>query len=139
MQSQRQPRPHYVQVRQEDNSDGAFEDGTYFTMREEECKLVDKMSEEICLSTRFLSLASNRLHSASKQELCNDMVKVEDNYPRTIASTLRFLQNHNLRGKKVDTKIAKKDRIEIAFAQKDGDEDSKEDDSPAQTRSKTCG
>jgi len=50
----------------------------YFDMSEVERKLVDNMAEEICLSTRFLSLSSNKLHGASKQELKNDLVKGDD-------------------------------------------------------------
>ena len=41
------------------NKAGTYDDGTYFELKREERKLVDAMAEEICLSTRFLSLASN--------------------------------------------------------------------------------
>lgn len=54
-----------------------YEDGTYFKLSNENRKLVDKVAKEICLSTRFLSLASNKLHAAGKQALRNDMVKGE--------------------------------------------------------------
>ena len=102
--------------------------------------MVDKIAEDICLSTRFLSLASDRLHAASKQELRNDMVKGEDKYPRTIAATLRFLQYHNLRGKQPHDKKSHKNRSETAFAQQ-GDEDVDDDDdsAPRQQKSKICG
>ena len=99
---------------------GTFSDGTYFTLDDADRNLVDKMAEEICLSTRFLSLSSDAIHSGSKQELANDMVKGEDKYPRTMASTLRFLQYHNLRGN--NSFIPKKDptktptKAELAFA-----------------------
>ena len=78
---------------------GIFKDGGYFGLNNDDRALVDKMSEEIYLSTKFLSLASEKLHSRSKQELINDMVKGEDKYSRIMASTLRFLKYHNLRGK----------------------------------------
>ena len=45
---------------------GTYEDGTYFKLTDDHRTLVDKMVEEIYLSTRFLPLASNKLHSASK-------------------------------------------------------------------------
>ena len=70
---------------------GTFDDGTYFKLNDAERALVNKMAEEMCLSTRFLSLSSDLIHSGSKQELVNDMVKGEDKYLRTMASTLRFL------------------------------------------------
>ena len=68
-----------------------YEGGTYFKLSTKDRKLVDAMAEEICLSTRFLSLASNRLHSASKQELKNDLIKGDDDCTRTIANTITFL------------------------------------------------
>ena len=37
---------------------GTYKDGTYFKLSDDERKLVDDMAEEICLSTRFLSLSS---------------------------------------------------------------------------------
>ena len=97
------------------------------------------MAEEICLSTRFLSLASNTLHAASKQELRNDMVKGEDKYPRTISATLRFLQYHNLRGKQLSNKSNKKGRSETAFAQQDEEDDNEGEKTPPQNKSKLCG
>ena len=36
-----------------------YKDGGYFKINETERKLVDDRAEEICLSTRFLSLSSN--------------------------------------------------------------------------------
>ena len=86
---------------------GTFDDGTYFEIDDADRTLVNKMTKEICLSIRFLLLSSDVVHSESKQELVNDMVKGEDTYPRTMASTLRFIQYHNLRGKSIV--IPKKD------------------------------
>ena len=122
---------------------GTYDDGGYFNLSTTERPLVDSMAEEICLSTRFLSLASDRLHYWSKQELVNDMVKGKDNYPRTIAGTLRFLQYHNLRGKTVPSneKGRKPHKNEVVFAQDDDDESRFEVDPPQPTskKSKTCG
>ena len=70
---------------------GTYKDETYIKLKDDHRTLVDKMARKFCLSTRFLSLASNKLHSASKQELRNDMVKGKDEYPRTIAMALKFL------------------------------------------------
>ena len=75
---------------------GTYDDGIYFKLSTKDRKFVDAVAEEICLSTSFLSLASNRLHSASKQELKNDLIKGGDNYPRTISNTIAFLQYHTL-------------------------------------------
>jgi len=47
-------------------SNGTYEDGKYFSMSDKYRNLVDDMAEEIFLSTRFLSLSSDRLHGASK-------------------------------------------------------------------------
>ena len=122
---------------------GSYADGAYYRLNDIERPLVDSMAEEICLSTRFLSLASNKLHMWSKQELVNDMVKGDDNYPKTIAGTLRFLQYHNLRGKTIPSneKGQKLFKNEIAFAQDDDNEDKLEIDSPPSThkKSKICG
>jgi len=41
-------------------------------------------------------LASNKKFGASKQELHNDLVKGKDNYPRTVAGVLKYLQPHTL-------------------------------------------
>ena len=101
---------------------GSYEDGAYFKLTNDQRIAVDKMAEDICLSVRFLSLSSNRLHSASKQELRNDMVKGEDKYPRTIVATLRILQYHDLPGKQVNDRKSKKSRSEKAFAQRDDDD-----------------
>ena len=116
-----------------------YEDGTYFQLSMDDRTLVDNMAKERCLSTRFLSLASNKLHSASKQELRNDMVKGEDKYPRTIAATLRFLQYHNLRGKTAVGKDGKRIRNETAFAQQGDGDDDNDDKPPPQMKSKVCG
>ena len=116
---------------------GTYEDGTYFQLPNGDRTLVDNMAEEICLSTRFLSLASNKLHSASKQELRNDMVKGEDKYPRTIAATLRFLRYHNLRGKTAVGKDGKRVRNETAFAQQgDGEDDNEIEVKPEEEETK---
>ena len=66
-------------------------DGAYFKMTDDQRKLVDEKTDEICLSTRSLSLSSNTLHSQSKQELKNDVIKVDDKYPRTVIFALNFL------------------------------------------------
>ena len=106
-----------------------------------ERKAVDMVAEESCLATLFLSLASDKLHANSKQELRNDMVKGEDKYPRTIASTLRFLQYHNLRGKPITppTGKLKKLRSETAFTQADEDNEEEKDKTPPQKKSSICG
>ena len=72
---------------------GTYKDGTYFTLSKEEMKLVNDMAEEIYLSTRLLPLLSEKLPSASKQKLKNDLTKGDDNYPRTISNTINFLQH----------------------------------------------
>jgi len=41
----------------------------------EEKELVEEMVEKKDLSTRFLSLSSNKLHFKSKQEVKNDKIK----------------------------------------------------------------
>ena len=122
---------------------GLYKEGAYFKLSDDERTLVNRMAEEICLSTRFLSLASNKLHIWSKQELVNDMVKGEDNYPKTITGTLRFLQYHNLRGKPIPSheKGRKSIGTEIAFAQDDDDERKSDGDAspPPNRKSKICG
>ena len=96
---------------------GTFKDGTYFELNDDERTLVNDISEEICLSTMFLSLYSDRIHGASRQELKNDLVKGDDKYPRTISNTINFLQHHSLRNR--DTHHPDRDwnRPEAAFAQ----------------------
>jgi len=59
---------------------GNFKVGIYFQLAENKRKLVKKMAEEVCLATQFLSLSCDEIHSRSKQELCNDMVKGENTY-----------------------------------------------------------
>ena len=120
---------------------GTYEDGAYFKLTDVERKAVDMVAEESCLATLFLSLASDKLHANSKQELRNDMVKGEDKYPRTIASTLRFLQYHNLRGKPITppTGKLKKLRSETAFTQADEDNEEEKDKTPPQKKSSICG
>ena len=71
--------------------EGPFDDGKYFDLTKEQRELVNKTAEETCLSTRFLSLSSDKLHAGSKLEPRNDIVKGEDKYPHTMAATLRFL------------------------------------------------
>ena len=61
---------------------GTFNNGTYFNFNEDTRGLVDARTEEICLVTRFLSLSSNKLHSQSKQELKNDLIKGVIRKPR---------------------------------------------------------
>ena len=50
-------------------------DESYFNLCENTCALVNKRAEEIFISTRMMSLASNKKISASKQELKNDLIK----------------------------------------------------------------
>lgn len=45
---------------------GSFKDGGYLKLDGVDSAVVDKMTEEICLSTRFLSLSFNSIHSGSK-------------------------------------------------------------------------
>ena len=114
---------------------GTYKKGTYFALTSNERAMVDEMSEEICLSTRFLSLASNKLHAQSKQELKNDLVKGDDKYPRTIASTITFLQYHSLRNNNNYQGDKRKEHYsEAAFAQ-----DADKNDPPVVKRvSRTC-
>jgi hypothetical protein len=63
-----------LRVEKKITNTGLYKDGDYFNLNDAERILVDKMLEEICLCTRFLSLASDKLHAARKQELANDMV-----------------------------------------------------------------
>lgn len=62
-------------------NNGLYKDGTYFELLDEGRVLVDDMVEEIYLSTRFIFLSSNKLHSASIHELKNDLIKRDDKYP----------------------------------------------------------
>ena len=105
-----------------------FKDGTYFQLTTDERALVDDVAEEICLSTRFLALFSNKLHVASKQELKNDLVKGDDKYPRTISATMNFLQHHSLRNKNMqhfENHKGNQNRLENSFAQ-NGEENGEE-------------
>ena len=95
------------------------------------------MSEEICLSTRFLSLASNKLYSVSKQELKNELIKGDENYPRTITSTITFIQYHTLRGKEYLYDRYKGSRLEANFSQQ-GDGSDEDPPEPPKRVSKTC-
>ena len=103
---------------------GNFKDSVNYTLSDEERVFVDEMAEETCVPTRFLSLSNNKLHFKSKQELKNDKIKGKDNYPRTIAGVLSFLQYHNLRGKGTIRNRSKNRGkfAETAFNQ-DGEED----------------
>ena len=119
---------------------GTYKDGVYFDMSEDERKLVENMAEEICLSTRFLSLLSKKIHGESKQELKNDLVKGGDKYPRTISNTINFLQYHSLRNR--ITTIIDRDtsRPETAFLQEGEDEEHERHDPPTYPKkvSATC-
>jgi len=73
---------------------GKWKDGHYFKLNDDERIRVDNIAKEICLATRLLSLSSNKVFSANKQELNNDLLKGKDNYPRTTAGVLNYLQFH---------------------------------------------
>ena len=75
---------------------GTFQDEAYFELPANEKDFGDKVVEEVCILTRFLSLSCNKIHSRSKQELRNNMVKGGNKYPQIIVSTLHFLQYHTL-------------------------------------------
>ena len=51
------------------SKDGKFKDGTYYALSDKERTFVDEMAEEICMSTRFISLSKKKLHFESKQKL----------------------------------------------------------------------
>lgn len=78
---------------------GSYKDGTHFKLNNDERALDDAMPEEICLSTGFLSLSSNKFHYTSKQELKNNLIKGDNKYPCIIANTIVFFQYNNLRNK----------------------------------------
>ena len=98
------------------------------------------MAEEIYLSTRFLSLSNNKLHHESKQDLKNDKIKGEDNYPRTIAGVLNFLQYHSLRGKgnPHNRSHTRNKHGKIVFAQDADIEDGGDKDTNIRRTSATC-
>jgi len=110
------------------SKDGKFKDGTYYSLPKEDKEIAEEMEEEICLSKRFLSLSSNKLHFESKQELKNDKIRGKDKYPRTIAGVLNFLQYHNLRGKATPRNRTqnKGKYIDTMFAH-DGEEEDEKD------------
>lgn len=56
---------------------GKFKDEVYYTLSGGDRKCVDKMAEEICLSTILLLLHNNKLHYKSKQELKMTRSKVK--------------------------------------------------------------
>ena len=121
------------------SNSGTYKDGTYFKLTEDERKVVDEKSEEICLETRFLSLSSNKIHSQSKQELKNDLVKGDEKYPRTITATLNVLQYYSLRNNNTSLIIhnPNPNRIETTFAQ-DGTKNLNDKDKKFRNVSKTC-
>ena len=41
-------------------------------------------------------MSSNKKFSVNKQELQNDLIKGKDNYPRTVAGVLTYLNFHSL-------------------------------------------
>ena len=58
-----------------------YKEVVYFILSNAERKLVNARAEEICISTRLLSLSSNNKFAASKQELRNNLVKGEKTTP----------------------------------------------------------
>ena len=97
---------------------GTYKYGTCFVFSKDDRVLVDAMAEDICLSTRFLLLASNELHSSSKQELKNGIIKGDDKYPCTITGTIAFLQYHSLRGSaRLRNDKYKGNNLNVTFAQ----------------------
>ena len=115
---------------------GKYKDGVYLKLNDDERELVSDRVEEIYITTRFLSLSSNKKFSASKQELRNNLVKGKDNYPRTVARVLKYLQFHSLHANKLNTplSLSNKKQLETAFVT-DGDQPSNED---KRHKSKTC-
>lgn len=87
-------------------------------------------ADEICIATRLLSLSSNKKFSAIKQELRNDLIKGKDNYPRTVAGVLKYLQFHSLHANTQNTTK----QLETAFVT-DGDQSHNEE---KRQKSKTC-
>ena len=63
------------------NSSGLYKDNTHLHLDKAGRGRVNNLAEEICISTRLLSLASDKKYGASKQELKNNLVKGKDNYP----------------------------------------------------------
>jgi len=78
--------------------ESTYKDGTCFVLDLDKRKPAENHEEEICLATRFLSMSSDKLHSQSKQELKNDLVKGDDKYLRSITAALKVLQYHSLHG-----------------------------------------
>ena len=54
---------------------GKYKNGIYLKLNDNERELVNDRADEICITTSFLSLSSNKKFSASKKELRNDLVK----------------------------------------------------------------
>ena len=79
-------------------------------------------AEEICISTRLLSLVSQKRYGQSKQELKNDLIKGEMTYPLTISGVLNFLQCHSLTPNQSNSGNQKQPNIKTAFVI-DGDKD----------------
>ena len=78
------------------SSGGTFNNGDYYKLSSDDKILVNNLTEDICLSVWFLSLANDKVHGTSIQELKNDMIKGENNFPRTMTGTLNFLEHHSL-------------------------------------------
>ena len=76
--------------------DGKYDDN-YFELNKDERVIVDSRAEDVFISSRILSLACNKAHHRSKQELQNDLVKGKHNYPTTFAEVMKFMSHHNLR------------------------------------------
>ena len=72
-------------------------DENYFKLSEDERILVNAKFEEVFLSSRMLSLACNKSHYRSKQELQNDLVQGKNNYPTTFDDVIKFLSHHSLK------------------------------------------
>ena len=113
-----------------------YKDGIYLKLDDDKRELVNDRAEEICIATRLLSLSSNKKFLASRQELRNDLVKGKDNYPRTVAGVLKYLQFHSLHANTQNTtlSLSNKKQLETAFVT-DGDQSCNDD---KRQKSKTC-
>ena len=115
---------------------GTFKDDKYHKLDEDERKMVEDKAAEICIATRFLSLSSDKLHSASKQEMKNDVVKGKNNYPTTIAGVIHFLQYHNL--KRSSDNNYDKDNDNMLLAQEGKEEQDGQKKSRITAKEKPC-